>query len=373
MRSCFSPFVTMCVKRISALILSGLIVSGSCTADLPDATCILQVQHFTHDPPVALDEADDKKIKEHDSIGDARTDRPLDQSWEGGAWVEVSAENDELHTDETATAVVVDALKVMLQNAEHVDQLGNVIWKTSAKPECNSSQQVIYLPTVPRSGTHWIRLALEEASGIGTGSIFGFEECEKTHCECGLSEDCERVRYPYDVDNEPVLVKLHYPTVGPLKVFTPAVQKALITIRNPFDNYLAWRRFNMERKMSNTYKGFRRFFGYWTNHFAEWFGKAQRECMQVTMFRFEDLVDHQREMLQHINDAVGWSDFSIDRAVLKFPASPKAVADHLYHNRSLLREHPSFGEYAQSFSASEKALLQLLGYGDFVAELASNV
>jgi len=368
----------MRVKRISVLVLSVLTVSGSCTADLSDATCILQVQNVTQGPVKDLFNTDPDSINiEHEWPDNwprvTHWPNRKNFSWEG-EWVEVSPENDELHTNETATAVNVDALSVMLQNAKYVDQLGNVVWKTFAKPECNSSQQVIYLPTVPRSGTHWLRMAVEEASGIATGSIFGFEECEKTHCKCGLSEDCERVRYPYG-SNEPVLVKLHYPTVGPLKVFTPAVQKAILTIRNPFDNYLAWSRVNMVRKLSKTHQGFRRFFGYWTNHFAEWFGKAQRECMQVTMFRFEDLVDHERDILQHINDAAGWSDFSIDRALLKFPASPEAVSEHLYFNRSLLQaqEHASLGTYAQSFSASEKALLELVGYGDFVADLASKV
>eukprot|EP00931_Biecheleriopsis_adriatica_P019132 TRINITY_DN13141_c0_g1_i1.p1 TRINITY_DN13141_c0_g1~~TRINITY_DN13141_c0_g1_i1.p1 ORF type:complete len:343 (-),score=65.31 TRINITY_DN13141_c0_g1_i1:23-1051(-) len=238
-------------------------------------------------------------------------------------------------------------------------------WKTARKPQCKSSQKTVFLPTVPRSGNTWARLALEEASGVATWAVFHPEPCTFAKvCPCGFSKDCDHV-HSVDRKEEMNLVKLHHPfyKYGPLPQLNPPVERAILTVRNPFDNFIAWSKLPVDKKMS-----FPEFMSAWTSHFLFWIRKSQHECMQITMVRFEDMVDKQEPVLSVIQDAVRWKSFNVSRALALYPADAGFVSGHLY-------THPekaplALKSAAKGLGEQQKHLMELLGYGDFITKLS---
>mmetsp|Transcript_50693 Transcript_50693/g.147117 ORF Transcript_50693/g.147117 Transcript_50693/m.147117 type:complete len:244 (-) Transcript_50693:83-814(-) len=233
------------------------------------------------------------------------------------------------------------------------------------KPMCKSPQKMVYQPTVPRSGNTWTRLSLEEASGIVTNAVFPSEKCTLAKkCPCGITNDCEHV-HP-GTKEEPSLFKMHYPFLNGVEEFDPPIERALLTIRNPFDNFLAWARY---RRKHPEAQQFRSFLAKYVGHFVYWFRRAQNECMQITMVRFEDLVEHYEEILEDMKDAMGWTSFYIKRAKDTYPPNKTLIATHLYQHPALVLDMPFLQQDAQSLTDPEKGLMELLGYGDFIFEL----
>lgn len=224
---------------------------------------------------------------------------------------------------------------------------------------------MVYQPTVPRSGNTWTRLSLEEASGIVTNSVYPAEKCTLVKkCPCGITNDCKHVRL--GTNEEPILFNMHHPFLNEMEEFHPPLERAWLTIRNPFDNFLAWARYRGTRPEAQQ---FRSFLAKYVGHVVYWFRRAQNECMQIKMVRFEDLVEHYEEILEDMKDAMAWASFYFKRAKEAYPPNKAMIAKHVYQHPALVLDMPFLQQDAQGLTDPEKGLMELLGYGDFIAEL----
>src|SRR5437868_3632292 len=74
---------------------------------------------------------------------------------------------------------------------------------------------VVYLASFPRSGNHWVRFLVEEATHIATSSVYrdqDFPHLKNIFPWGGYSTDQGydgHCRYP--TNDDPVLLKTHYP------------------------------------------------------------------------------------------------------------------------------------------------------------------
>ncbi len=95
----------------------------------------------------------------------------------------------------------------------------------------------VYLVSFPRSGNHWVRFLVEEATHIATSSVYrdsDFPHLQNIFPWGGYCTDhgydglC---RYPTKED--PVLLKTHYPFFS--KIVDPNRKYAICLIRHPID------------------------------------------------------------------------------------------------------------------------------------------
>jgi len=244
-------------------------------------------------------------------------------------------------------------------------------WKTTSSAECRSSQKAIYFATNPRSGNTFSRLMLEEATGVATLAIFENERCTlKQGCPCGITDDCSRVRFPSDKDS--YLMKVHHPFVAGLADnLNPPIERAVLTVRNPIDNYIAWRKYKNNKKIET----FPEYLKMWTHHFMFWFKKARDACMQVTLVRFEDIVNTPEHVLPIFSSTMGYGSPDIERALRLYPPSPSLKAKHVYFNLTCASEvppdpkHQAIQDWAHLLLSESEDLLKELGYHTFITKL----
>lgn len=98
---------------------------------------------------------------------------------------------------------------------------------------------IVYLASFPRSGNHWVRFLVEEATHIATSSTYrdkDFPHLENIFPWGGYCTDhgydglCQ-----YPTMNDPVLLKTHYPLHS--KKIDPDPKPAICLIRHPIDSF----------------------------------------------------------------------------------------------------------------------------------------
>jgi hypothetical protein len=102
----------------------------------------------------------------------------------------------------------------------------------------------VYLASYPRSGNHWMRFLIEEATGITTGSVYcdasdPTRDYHRQHLffpwgyvvENGFSGKC---RYPKK--DELVFLKTHYPAIDAQALDCKPFCKAIRIVRHPVDS-----------------------------------------------------------------------------------------------------------------------------------------
>ena len=185
-----------------------------------------------------------------------------------------------------------------------------------------------YLASYPRSGNHWIRYLVEEASNIATGSVYIDHEPQHMKevfpwggycCDHGYEGNC---RYPTKDDF--VLVKTHYPSQE--KKYTEfdrlPYQVTLRVVRNPVDSfYSRYVRKPMgpllakvpSERVAEFIKTWRKFQRYWNKK------------DHVITFRYEDVLANPTVELKKILEALQYdvTDEDIARAVAKHPPEGK--------------------------------------------------
>lgn len=102
-----------------------------------------------------------------------------------------------------------------------------------------SQWERVYLASFPRSGNHWVRFLVEEASHIVTSSVY--KDSDYPHLsrvfpwggyctDHGYAGNC---RYPKA--SEAVLLKTHYPHFSKSKLLEPTRAVKICLIRHPLD------------------------------------------------------------------------------------------------------------------------------------------
>jgi hypothetical protein len=177
----------------------------------------------------------------------------------------------------------------------------------------------VYLATYPRSGNHWMRYLIEEATGIVTGSVrpgakhlrkpFPWGAYSTNH---GYQGNC---RYPEK--GEIVVIKTHYP-VMPLAPFDLVKSiKTVRVVRNPIDSFYSWSvyknkgqdiEFISNETLEKCIRLHKRFQNYWNRK-------------GVFTVRYEDLLLHPYRTLSLILRKIGYrvSSADIRRAIEKYP------------------------------------------------------
>lgn len=202
---------------------------------------------------------------------------------------------------------------------------------------CSNEWNTVYLASFPRSGNHWVRFLVEEATHIATSSVYrdrDYPHLRNTfpwggYCtEFGYEGHC---RYPTKQD--PVLLKTHYPFLP--KQIIPSPKSTICLIRHPIDSFWSFYTYRGgndgkidEASLKQFIHGWKKFYEYW---------EAQPE---VLFIRYEDLQADPRFYLNSILETAGYnfSQEDIDRAITRYPpkGAPLKHSD-FYDNQSIER------------------------------------
>lgn len=202
----------------------------------------------------------------------------------------------------------------------------------------------VYLATYPRSGNHWMRYLIEEATGIATSSVYCDPDPQHFSdpfawggfCVIGGYEGGRR----YAESHEPVVVKTHFPAGLSSHFDCLPYKKTIRIIRNPIDSFYSlylWVK-EYEHLWIKDYKPTKPEFFLprvdlleniqkW-RRFQEYWGCRT----DVLTIRYEDLCEEPEKHLELVLKTIGYtvSKEDIKRAVAKYPPQRGALK-HLPH------------------------------------------
>lgn len=195
----------------------------------------------------------------------------------------------------------------------------------SSTVHAEENWQRVYLATFPRSGNHWLRYLLEEATHVATGSVY----CDRQplHLKTpfpwggyaaknGYVGNC---RYPEL--GEIVVIKTHYPSKPKTEFDLLPSVKIIRIVRHPMDSFyshflFAGKKLPEDGKIPDEYvkdqvPQWKKFEEYWNRQ------------ANVLTIRYEDLFENPRQYLKKITESIGYdlSDLDIERAITLFPPS----------------------------------------------------
>jgi len=183
----------------------------------------------------------------------------------------------------------------------------------------------VYLASYPRSGNHWVRFLIEDATGIATSSVFPDQEQPKRHLlqpfpwgaystDHGYYGNC---RYP--TPNDMVVIKIHFPLFTPVDSsfpYPPGV-KTIRIVRHPVDSFYSYlvymkrapARHIAKEELIDLISSWKRFEQYWNNQ------------PNVVTFLYEDIFKSPVKKLTQILQAIGYQvpRKKVVEAVRKFP------------------------------------------------------
>lgn len=185
-----------------------------------------------------------------------------------------------------------------------------------------------YLATYPRSGNHWVRYMVEEATHIATSSVmcdFNPQHLETPfewggYCaDQGYEGHCR-----YAVENETVLIKTHFPALPPREFDQQPYFKTIRIIRHPVDSFYSHYvfnqmmrvRFNISEPLVLNAELLQEFIQSW-REFQEYWDQQPN----VLTFRYEDMLENPGPILKLILRTLDYDDSNehVQRAVAKHP------------------------------------------------------
>lgn len=189
-----------------------------------------------------------------------------------------------------------------------------------------------YLASFPRSGNHWVRYLVEEASHIATSSVYcdpDPQHMDKTFpwggycCDHGYEGDC---RYP--TKDDVVFIKTHYPGQKRISKFDKDTYQVIVrVVRHPVDSFYSRYVKNPKGSIADTVpsKRVKRYISLWRDFQTYWNNKPN-----VITILYEDMLENPAVELKKILDALEYdvTDEDIARAVAKYP-SEGFVLKHL--------------------------------------------
>lgn len=195
-----------------------------------------------------------------------------------------------------------------------------------------------YLSTYPRSGNHWVRFFLEEATHIATSSVYRDKEPGAVHLKIPFPWGGFAVNHGYHGDccyptkGDIVVVKTHYPAKLKTKFDLLPAFKVIRIVRHPVDSFyshyqhqISKNRHQKNGKVPRWY--IERSITNWRKFIRFWDGKSN-----VVTIRYEDMLEDPRSNFQMIIDELGYvieeSDF--ERALEKNPPQGQPLK-HLEH------------------------------------------
>jgi len=189
----------------------------------------------------------------------------------------------------------------------------------------------VYLVSFPRSGNHWVRFLVEEASHIVTSSVYKDRDYPHLpnifpwggYCtDHGYTGNC---RYPKA--SEAVLLKTHYPYYN--KPLESTKRTKICLIRHPIDALYSFYVYQQKKDDSQDLpsKFLHKMISYWKSFYEFW--GAQEN---VLLIRYEDLYANPAFYLAQIIDVLGYDiqQSDIQRAVDLYPSSG-GILKHRFH------------------------------------------
>jgi len=306
-------------------------------------------------------------------------------------------------------------------------------WTKERHETCSipAKELAVHRSTVPNSGTTWTQFFFEEVTGIITQQHGN--ETSGDRATCRLKDAVSSSAARLATNDELELYKTHYASLpGTLDtlvngtgwaqmIFVPsnpqyAVSRSLVIVRNPIDAFFALRRHlspKDEDKVSlmlepgsgcleneaetrteligewldpegynsrvNTTTGstttellFQNYFQLWVRFVAYWFQHSSTACMDVTMVRYEDLSDSDRNLdtlsvlINAFNSSV--SSTAIERATSTYP--PSAGSTYNVYLNASFDDDNTLQAFA-SVCLGERALMSALGYDMFLERIVS--
>lgn len=183
--------------------------------------------------------------------------------------------------------------------------------------------QRVYLATYPRSGNHWMRYLIEEATHMATGSVY--RDHEPLHLKTpfpwggyaaknGYEGNC---RYPTQKDI--VVIKTHFPSKPKEKFDLKPTKGVIRIVRHPLDAFYSHflhqkNELPVDGKIPSEYV---------SNAIKNWikFEKFWDKQPDVTTIRYEDLYNDPYTYFKLIMTAIGYqvTEEDLNRALAKHP------------------------------------------------------
>jgi hypothetical protein len=201
-----------------------------------------------------------------------------------------------------------------------------------------NTYQRVYLATYPRTGNHWMRNLLEEATHLATGSVYCDREPQHEKkpfkwggysCLYGYEGNCRQPE-----PGEIVVIKTHFPAKPKSEFDLQSATKVIRIVRHPVDAifshfhhqnlFRTHKRKLEDGKIPSSYvkrsvKNWKKFEKYW-NHQSN-----------VFTVRYEDLIDNPDFYFRQVIEQIGYPvvEEDIQRALAKFPPIGPSVVKHL--------------------------------------------
>lgn len=204
------------------------------------------------------------------------------------------------------------------------------VWTEEEQEEVENLEwnQRVYLATYPRSGNHWVRQLIEEATHIATSSVY--RDLDPPHLdhhfpwggyciEGGYEGNC---RYPRP--GESVVIKTHFPAFEPNEFDNQPCHKIIRVIRHPLDSIASYYLYahgeqpdnQVPKKLIGGYiNSWYRFQEYWDQD-TSWDPEPK-----IFTLRYEDLLSDPATYLRKILKVCKYefTEEDIQRAIRKFP------------------------------------------------------
>lgn len=194
--------------------------------------------------------------------------------------------------------------------------------------------QRVYLATYARSGNHWMRALIEEATHVVTSSVYTDDEPPHSPTLFPWGGFCPEESYMtnlrYPEPGEIVVIKTHFPASYEQPYDKLPYTKAIRIVRHPLDTFYSFYQYFYKEptdgpripsfKLTFMMKYWREFQKYWD------------EQENVITIRYEDLYNDPQTHLKLVLDYAGYNltDADIARAVEKCP--PRGgLLKHLKH------------------------------------------
>jgi hypothetical protein len=197
----------------------------------------------------------------------------------------------------------------------------------------------VYLASYPRSGNHWVRYLVEEATNIATSSVVADSGRGSVNDDPHLKKTfpwggyCCRHGYngtrSYPTKNDPVLIKTHFPTAPKRGINYKKRIGSIRIVRHPIDTfysrYVLHKRSNAKEiipraTVEDFIKSWREFQIYWNKQ------------PDTITFRYEDLhakpIFVLNKMLKAMKYSVSLTD--VERAIHKYPPQG-IILKHINH------------------------------------------
>ena len=236
-----------------------------------------------------------------------------------------------------------------------------VVTNQSAEQPMNGQFYRVLLSTIPRSGNHLTTSLLEFSLGISVESFFpGGEKSARTSAWGGCRMQPTQPCLPgirRGEGNDTVIIKGHLPFLDGYR----DGDYVLLTVRNPFTNFIAWYRFQQKFHYKPLRTVWDEFYEDWLKHHLHWIAWARtRPGCTLIVFQYEHLFTYFEELWPQVLHAL---PASVATGAYGFYPGGSRDADPVVRCRNLV---PFIHHDPVTLFDSDPTLCELFSWSDFL-------